>query len=214
MDFAERQNTFSFSASFGNIDIKDEYIKTYKRGLNHLGAVSVREESGRQFVNNLTEREVTLLLDPTLYLPQEKWKSISKRPESVSTYKKYVLIYFLGGMSDEQRNIIENFANINNCIIVDAEDYSIKIGPNQFIWLIDHAEFIFTDSFHGCAFSIIFRKKFVVFNRKNYSFDMSDRITTLLDTFSISYQFINTDMYSFDTVNNIINKINDKKLLK
>ena len=35
------------------------------------------------------------------------------------------------------------------------------VGPGEFLYFIDHADFIVTDSFHGVAFSLIFQKQFI-----------------------------------------------------
>ena len=51
------------------------------------------------------------------------------------------------------------------------------IGPSEFVYLIHHAAYICTDSFHATVFSILFHKKFSVFGRWN----MNGRISTLLN---------------------------------
>lgn len=66
------------------------------------------------------------------------------------------------------------------------------VGPSEFIYLISNSEFVFTDSFHGTAFSIIFNKSFIVFQRNN-SYDMSSRIITVLNKFDIMDHFYNKE---------------------
>ena len=50
---------------------------------------------------------------------------------------------------------------------------------------------IVTDSFHGCMFSIIFKKQFAFFRREGYYNDMFDRIKTLLKMTGLEDQIIN-----------------------
>ena len=57
--------------------------------------------------------------------------------------------------------------------------------PAELVYLISHAEHIFTDSFHGSVFSILFKRNFTVFDRVEEGKSMSSRIKTLLQTFHI-----------------------------
>ena len=41
-------------------------------------------------------------------------------------------------------------------------------GPLTFLNLVHHAQFVVSNSFHATAFSLIFRKQFVVFNRQEH----------------------------------------------
>ena len=40
--------------------------------------------------------------------------------------------------------------------------HSDNVGPAEFLYAIQHAHYIITNSFHGTAFSIIFEKEFIV----------------------------------------------------
>lgn len=199
LTFAESRKTFSVSASFGNTDIEEVYIDNYVNGLKHLGNISVREFDGQQLVKRLTGRTAELLLDPTMMLNREEWLEVGSKPQNIGE-RKYVLTYFLGGMTETQQNHIQQYAREHELEIVDVEDYTNCVGPSEFVWLVNGAEFVFTDSFHGCAFSTIFRKAFIAFNRKNYGYDMSSRITTLLNVFGLEMNYtreIDEDYFDF-----------------
>ena len=59
--------------------------------------------------------------------------------------------------------------------------------PDEFLWLIHHAECVCTDSFHACAFSIMYHKKFKAFKRSEVGMEnMFGRIETLLATFGLT----------------------------
>ena len=47
--------------------------------------------------------------------------------------------------------------------MLTPEHYSIT--PSEFVWLIHHAAHVFTDSFHGTVFSLIYEKQATVFER-------------------------------------------------
>ncbi|MBQ4432262.1 MAG: polysaccharide pyruvyl transferase family protein, partial [Synergistaceae bacterium] len=58
--------------------------------------------------------------------------------------------------------------------------------PGEFVYLLEHADFVCTDSFHGTAFSVIFRKNFMAFRRKKTGFeDMFGRIESLLSNLGL-----------------------------
>ena len=43
---------------------------------------------------------------------------------------------------------------------VYADKKLFDVGVEEFLWLVDHAEYVVTSSFHGAAMSTIFGKKF------------------------------------------------------
>ena len=72
-----------------------------------------------------------------------------------------------------------------NLKVLNLKDYSdpdmARIDPFEFIYLIHHAEYVFTDSFHCTVFSLFFDTDFTVFRRKGAGFEkMFARIEDLL----------------------------------
>ena len=74
-----------------------------------------------------------------------------------------------------------------------------------------NADFIITDSFHGCIFSLIFNKPFIVIENSQRG---STRFYSLLEQFELSHIIVNDikDCYQLDLsfdynkINNIMNK--------
>lgn len=192
LKFAPSHKTFSFSASMGTTNVPPEYIDNFIGGLNHVGSISVREDDARDFILRHTGRESTVLLDPTLLLSKEEWKSVANTP-AFKLPERYIATYFLSRITESQRKYIYDYASKNNLPVIDMEQtYRNQIGPSEFVYIISNAEFIFTDSFHGTAFSIIFDKRFLAFQR-NYRYDMSSRITTLLSKVRLENRFMNVE---------------------
>lgn len=100
LTFAKKGQRISYSASFGISEIPEERKAEYKEWINGLDYISVREEAGADIVKNLTGRDATVLVDPTLMLTNEEWRSIAKKPK-LNLEQKYLLTYFLGPISDE-----------------------------------------------------------------------------------------------------------------
>ena len=65
--------------------------------------------------------------------------------------------------------------------VVDEKPYNV--GPSEFINLIKNAEYVCTDSFHCCVFSILNSTKFFAFRRwpDESKFSANDRLYTLLE---------------------------------
>lgn len=193
-DLHNNKKNISFSASFGISEISNEYIDFYKKGLKNMNNISVREEAGKKIVNDLTGRtDVEVLLDPTMLLSDIQWDIVSNKPDFLNN-EKYILLYFLGGISIDRMNVIESYAKNNNLLVIDMIDKKSKysgIGPSEFLYLEKNAELICTDSFHSCVFGILFKTPFLIYRRDQEGVSMNSRIETLLNTFKLEDRVYN-----------------------
>lgn len=182
------KNKIAFSASIGVDEIPQEKQDKYRKGLNSLDYISVREERAKEIVQGLTDRQdIEVLLDPTMLLDRKQWQEISKKPKNFNN-KKYILTYFLGDLDKAVKEELENYAQNNNLEIIDImENGKPKtwIGPSEFVYLEENAELICTDSFHSCVFGILMETPFVVFDRIDKNKNMNSRIETLLCKFEM-----------------------------
>lgn len=191
-DFFDKKK-ISYAASIGLDELPKENEEMFEQHLRKFSSISIRESAGAKIVNNLSiDLHAEVVLDPTMLITKEEWQLLAKR----SRYKikdKYIFKYILGFRSAEYEVLIESYAKENNLKIVDITKLMDKVGPIEFIWLIEHAERIFTDSFHGSVFSILFQKQFWVFERpaQDDTGCMNSRIDTLLLTFDIQHRCIN-----------------------
>lgn len=188
LTFAPPEKRISYAASFGVSEIPQEYVESYRLWLSEMAHISVREEAGAQIVKDLTNRDATVLVDPTMLLTKEKWLSIS-RVSSNKPVKKYLLTYFLGEIPKERIKFLKSIAKKNDLEIVHLAQIKDKIpflsGPSEFIDYINSASVFCTDSFHGAVFSILLNTPFIVFNREGKSPSMNSRIETLLNKFKL-----------------------------
>lgn len=180
----------SYAASFGVSVVEDPKAReVFSKYLPRLSSISVREDAGKALVEQLSNREATVVLDPTLMIPTEKWLSITH--SFVPEDEKYVLTYFLGKPTERQEQRIQQFAKEHHCAIRrmidlrDPKDYAA--GPEDFVELFSKAQYVFTDSYHACCFSILFQKQFTVFARAGYnkSKNMNSRMETLFRLFEL-----------------------------
>lgn len=188
--FSSPEKRISFSASFGIEKFPENYSKKQFviNELSKFKAISVREDRGKEIVEELTGRkDVEVLVDPTMLLTAEEWDKVSKKPKMLKT-DKYILNYFLGDLSDQRRKEIDRVAKENNCEVINILDKNspfYECGPSEFLYLEKNAFLICTDSFHSCVFAIIYKRPFINFVRDDNRVNMNSRLDTLLSKFKL-----------------------------
>ena len=100
-------------------------------------------------------------------LSKEEWRAKEEKYKGIP--EKYVLIYKFADNDKKMTQFAYDYAKKNNCEIVIVQS-SLKnadgakvvrdASPGEFLWLIDNAQCVVTNSFHGTAFSILFEKEF------------------------------------------------------
>ncbi|MBQ8833646.1 MAG: polysaccharide pyruvyl transferase family protein [Oscillospiraceae bacterium] len=194
LGFAPTERTFSYAASFGVDRIPEEYQDAVRKGLNHIKYISVREDAGKRIVEELTGRtDVQVLVDPTMLLTTQEWDEVVSKPKK-KLPEKYLLTYFLGSISKERRQAIQEKAAELGCEIIETMDPDspfYAIGPGEFVWLIKHAALVCTDSFHGSVFSFLYGRPLAIFDRKGSGEDMSSRLRTLASKFHLEDCMVN-----------------------
>lgn len=183
LTFAENSKIICFSPSFGMDSVNEKDRDFYKESLMRFSRFSCREESGCKIIEDLTGREATLLNDPTMMLELSRWQEISKKP-NYNIPERYVLVYCLSKLPQKAYAEIKKYADENMCQIVDIYNINYpqyyNTTPQEFLFLFDKAQYVFTNSFHGTVFSILFNKKFTCYTRENINARMNNRVLTLL----------------------------------
>ena len=177
------------------------------KGLLGIDRISVREKRSLDILKRLSDKKIEVVVDPVLLLTKSEWLEQS-RPTKING--KYILCYLLGD-SITQRKAVEiiskrlklrivTFPHIVNNVVRkcdlffgDIKDYTS--GPRQFLDLINNAEFVITDSFHACVFSMIFETPFIVFERNKPSEkgNMNSRIYDFLEECHLENQLVNVE---------------------
>ncbi len=204
-------NTIIYAASMGCTSLTEEQKMAYKGRVERIKHVSVRESSSKKILDDfITGKDIEIVADPTLLLDSDTWKQMCEGKQVVND--KYIFTYFLGAYSNI-KDKIEKFAQQKKLRIVnipfasgesfDSENFGdIKIlaaDPIEFLSLIRNAEYIFTDSFHACVFSIIFEKNFFVFKRDGKN-TMLGRIDTLLEHFNLTNRLVLGDSFNMPEI--------------
>lgn len=179
--FAKNNQKVSYAASFGVNEIPDERKKEFTENLKTFKAISVREKQGAKIVKDLTDREATVVLDPTLLLDENEWRMVEKKSRCCPK-RQYVFVYALGDKNDRFKKKIKQLSEkyeIFDVRLIQKNGKELPVGPSEFLYLLRNAEIILTDSFHATVFSIIFHKRFITFNRSGLN--MNSRIESLAE---------------------------------
>lgn len=172
------KHKIAYAPSLGITSADDQLRAEIAAALNDFKAVSCRENAGSALINDILGAAVCkTVLDPTLLLSRSEWDEIAVNP---SIGKPYVFAYILCG-TDADREMIRDFAKQQNKTLVtipflEADHINKKdrlfgdrqitnADPGQFIGLIQHADYVFTDSFHCMVFSCIYHKSFFSLNK-------------------------------------------------
>lgn len=190
LTFVEDKIKIAYAASFGVSSLPSEKALQYKEYLCDFSKISTREDAGADIVFSLTGRQVPVVLDPVLLLEAEQWRKIAKRPHKMPK-GHYTLVYSVESMSEALKKAVEE--EKKNHQVLEVRKLNGKewaVGPAEFLYLIDHADKLLTDSFHGTAFSVLFHTPFYIYERDGHS--MSSRMDTLLSTVELK----NVDEFS------------------
>ena len=183
LTFAPQEKRIAFAPSMACESIPAAAVSKYKDYLSGFSNISVREQSSARIVKELIGIDPVVLVDPTLYFGANMWEEHEQAPNEAPN-SDFVFLYFLG--VNTIKDTIASFAESNGYSLVDYSDKQMsECGPEEFLWLIHHAKFIFTDSYHGTIFSIIFGKEFILCKRSGSSLNMNSRFDSLLSALNI-----------------------------
>lgn len=191
LNFINTGKKISYAASFGPKTINwEEYNPGhYAHLLKQYDYISTREVGSAKNVEFLIGERPEILLDPTFLLTDNKWR----RLQSDANFNdgKYILLYCLEP-SKEQISMAQAIGQKLKLPVLVLRYNSKKdwfnpfvkrydSGPLDFLSYIDNAALVLSSSFHGTAFSIIYKKPFYVFD------GLSDnRISTILKVTQLS----------------------------
>lgn len=175
LNFADNKTRrVSYAASIGKDVLTDEELHWIKAGISAMDCVGVRELAAKQLIENLGF-EARLCLDPTLLLPADRWKSMEKAPND-ELPREYIFYYPLNSNPEIEEKMLGLLKKRTGLPVVAMSDglrwlkhadmVLRGFGPDEFLYLMNHSSFVYTNSFHGLAFSIIFDKDLVSFKNK------------------------------------------------
>ncbi len=193
----------SYAASFGT----DKWIlspsdtQKVRELVKLFNAVSVRELDGVSLCKEYLGIDVAQVLDPTLLLARNDYEQLIESSTTKANIPESSLLNYILDDNELKNSMVESIAKERSLKVFrinKTEDIrsNHKREPVE-VWLkaFRDSDFIVTDSFHACIFSIIFGKPFVcIVNKKRGA----SRFQTLATLFGLSRHFI-TSANEYDT---------------
>ncbi len=215
---ADNGKRISYAASFGtdSWEFTDLETKTCSDNLKKFTAVSVREKAAVDMCKKHFGQIATHVLDPTMLLDSTDYLNVIN--SNRTKVKKGLLVYILDQAEDKTKAINFLSASLKLDIFtthhgIDA-DHAISVAPPMDNWLAGFrdAEFVITDSFHACVFSILFEKPFFVYGNEGRGMV---RFTSLLEMFGLMGRLVSaTNPLTVERINENIDWKKVKTILK
>ena len=189
----------SYAASIGLPTIPVGLIPSYQKNLHDFYRISVREEQGKSILQKIAGINAAVVLDPTLLIPCNQYMRM-EQSLPIAT-EPYIFCYFLNKDHNYKERVLRYASNKDLRIIgvssresdnVWMKTLGTEVGPSEFLYLIHHADTIFTDSYHGTVFSLIYHKEFYTFERfmDNDPINQNSRIYQLDKWFGIEKHIV------------------------
>ena len=191
----------SYGSSIGLSKIPNELMEEYKKHLSKFNALSVREEQGKKLLVDSLGLTPTVVLDPTLLLSEKFYDKIAVIPKN----KGYILAYFIE-YNEKQYKFVNDYARERDLEIISVSRQNegkyrfpktlMHLGPREFLGYVKQSRIVFTDSFHGTLFSIIYKKNFFVFERFSSSnaISQNSRIHNILSILKLRERIIDYEV--------------------
>ena len=160
----------------------------------------------------------TKVLDPTFLT---NYESILTPPK---LEKSYLLVYNHKELGDFQKRTIQEIAKVKNLKIVsigDAWDIAdknfVSVNPAEWVGYFKYASYVFTNTFHGTIFSLLFKKNFTVFvgeGKRNKVFDLLtplDLKSRIIMDSTVDYEIDNSEIDYASVYRKLTPQIEDSK---
>ena len=197
----------AYAASFGtdSWEMGEKRTKECSHLAKCFTKISVRESSGVDLCRRYLGVSAIQLVDPTMLLSKDHYLNICKKYNEFKSGGQ--LFYYFLDENDKKKELLSiGVKSLNNVAFtcMPERQYLDKYfanKPDDYVyppiskWLqsfVD-AEFVLTDSFHGCVFSILFNKPFYVVLNKERGLA---RFDTLLSIFRLKERIIDPDNFN------------------
>ncbi|MBO5020010.1 MAG: polysaccharide pyruvyl transferase family protein [Clostridia bacterium] len=174
----------SYAASIGKEKFSEKEEEQLREYLNDFNYISLRESTAADILSPLTDKNLNIVLDPTLLLNAEKWKNLLGIADNK---EKYIFVYTLYP-NPELNKFVEKLSKHKNLPVITLNGKKIysnesarylRANPQKFVELVANASYVVTNSFHGTAFSVNFSKNFYAFLGESRNSRITDLLTKL-----------------------------------
>ena len=205
----------AYAASFGVADwseYSEEQTVVCRNLAQKFDAISVREDSGVDLCHNYLGVDAKHVLDPTMLVDIKHY--ICHINSCKKLYPERMCLAYILDEADDKLTVLNSVAKCQDYNVLQWKNIDIPSLKNPTVeeWLkgFHDAEFVFTDSFHGCVFSIIFNKPFIAFGNEGRGMA---RFNSLLKMFGLEELLItSSEQFTLDLVDRAISRFSDNSI--
>ena len=218
----------AYAASFGTDEweYNEEQTANCAALLKKFNTVSVRESSATVLCKEKLGTEALHVLDPTMLLEKEDYIKLFKETGTVQSngnlfcyildenIEKEIIIDKVG----KEKSLTPFYVNSKYNNAEAPLEERIQQPVEKWLRAFYDAEFVITDSFHACVFSILFNKPFIVYGNKERGMA---RFESLLTLFELEGRLVSSPgevnkvlqaTIDWDRVNSILKQMKEKSL--
>lgn len=165
-----------------------------------------RDQMTQSMISDITNVKESIVCDPTLLLGQDGFTLTNKGKE----FGKYILVYSYF-LTRKEKKFIKKYARNNGlkiispCIYSSIADEVVYTSALDFPSLVFNAECVYTTTFHGTIFSLMFAKRFCALSRL-------PKVANLLEQLETYDHELNLD-FSYDDFCSVLNKFADRSVI-
>lgn len=185
------KNKIAYAPSVGRDKYFESDEQVVKNLIEKMDYLSVREEDTAKYLSNLSGKAFETVCDPVFLLDKAEYDKVLYKRKIKGDY---VLLYSVIHNA-ELTKVAKDYADKKGLKLIEIATSKEKgathkqiltYGPSEFLSAFKYAKTVFTNSFHGTAFSIVFEKDFYVFDNKH----RGSRITNVLNKAGITNRLI------------------------
>lgn len=205
------KHIITYAASVGNTSkTRFEEVVADNGGLSHIQKFLVRDMHTKEILRDTANIEAEIVCDPTLLMRAEDYDSLRV---TKTINEPYLLIYFFCKIPNDIVQGIKDYAFKNKLKVVslmsrrDWCDIFVPSSPSNMISWYYNASVVVTNTFHGCAFSLLYQKPFAAYD------EGKNKVKELLETYNEDYRLFNECSEMSQLLNKpciSMNAINDK----
>lgn len=190
----------AYTASRGAQKYHPEREQTLLERVADFDYISVRENSFKEYLDELLGKEVPVLCDPIFLMGQDFYEDLAKEPD-YKPEKDFVVIYLAMNRNSKLVKLASDYAEQNGLELIELSEYPddadlpegthhkviYDIGPDEWLWYLLHSKINFTNSFHACCLSMICRQDFIS------GFRGGDKVDNVLQMFDVMHRKVHSD---------------------
>ena len=181
----------SYAASMGLAAVPQNEREIFRDSIKDFSFISLRERAAAEDITALLGRKAFDTCDPTVFLARDEWDELAVEPKIKTPY---VLVYHMSPSASFVK-FASDFAKAKGLPIVYVPfPYGFckcspkpHIGPCEWLGYIKNAEYVVTDSFHGCVFSSLYERNLIIKVSQ-----LGERIKNLTEKLGIEDRMVDT----------------------